>query len=103
MPFAAVFAYDVDAESAEAFEAVYGAEGDWARFFRSAEGFLGTELLRATEAGDHPWYLVVDRWRSAEAYERFRHDNEAEYARRGHEAEHLYRDETVVGRFETQR
>ena len=30
------------------FERVYGADGEWARYFRGAEGYLGTELLSVT-------------------------------------------------------
>ena len=97
--FAAVFAYEVADGDAGAFEAAYGPDGDWARFFRAADGYLGTELLRETrEEGRR--YLVIDRWRSAAAYERFLGEREDEYARRSAAAERLYRVETIVGRFE---
>jgi heme-degrading monooxygenase HmoA len=56
------------------FEAAYGANGSWARLFRSGEGYLGTELMRGTDGT----YLTIDRWSSPEAYRAFR---EAEAAR----------------------
>jgi heme-degrading monooxygenase HmoA len=99
--FAAVFGYEVDAADAEAFERVYGPDGEWARFFRGGDGYVGTDLW--CDAGDEqrPRYLVVDRWRSAEEYAAFREANEQEYRRRGRETEALYRSETVLGRFES--
>ena len=96
MTFAAVFAYEIDPGGAGAFEAVYGPDGEWARYFRGADGYRGTELLRADGAS----YLVIDRWDSAAAYERFLADHEQEYARRNRDAGRLYRRETVLGRFE---
>ena len=97
MSFAAVFAYEVEPGSVEAFEAVYGSDGEWARFFGGAEGYVGTELLGSAEGR----YLVIDRWRSAADYETFLAANAAEYRERGAEAERLYVSETVIGRFET--
>ena len=97
--FAAVFAYEVAADGAAAFEAVYGPEGEWARYFHGADGYRGTELLRATGRGGLS-YLVIDRWESAAAYERFLAEHEEEYGRRNRAAGRLYRQETVIGRFD---
>jgi heme-degrading monooxygenase HmoA len=96
---ASVFAYEVDAGDAGAFEAVYGPDGEWARYFRGADGYRGTELLRAP-GRDGVSYLVIDRWDSAPAYERFLSEHEEEYGRRNRAAVRLYRKETVIGRFE---
>jgi len=97
--FAAVFAYEVATGDAGAFEAVYGPDGEWACYFRGADGYRGTELLRAT-AGDGLSYLVIDRWDSAAAYERFLAEHEEEYGRRNRDAVRLYRQETILGRFD---
>ena len=94
---AAVFEYEVDPAAAADFEASYGPDGDWARFFRSGDGYLGTELWRAPEGGR---YLLVDRWESAERYEAFLASHEDEYRRRSDSAESLYLAERAVGRFE---
>jgi hypothetical protein len=49
MTFAAVFLYEVDIGAHAAFQSVYGATGEWARFFAPGEGYLGAELLRSGE------------------------------------------------------
>jgi heme-degrading monooxygenase HmoA len=94
--FAAVFLYEVDNAGRDAFEAVYGPEGEWARFFAAGDGYRGTELLRAGER-----YLLIDRWSSRGAYEAFLAEHADEYARRNEDARTLWRREEDMGRFET--
>jgi heme-degrading monooxygenase HmoA len=93
--FCAVFTYWV--EDAEAFERVYGPDGEWAAFFRGGEGYLGTELL----ASDGGRYLLIDRWASRAAYEAFLAAHGEEYERRSAETAALYVREEKVGEFET--
>ncbi len=88
-----VFAYDVDPTGRADFERVYGPDGEWARYFAGAQGYLGTELLLGDE------YLVIDRWSSEDAYDSFLAADAEEYARRNREASRLYRAERVIGRF----
>lgn len=95
MGFAAVFLYEVDNAGRAAFEAAYGSDGEWARFFATGDGYLGTELLRS---GDR--YLLIDRWSSRAAYEAFLAVHADEYARRNEEATALWGREEVLGRFE---
>ncbi len=64
-----VWEYEVRAEHAAAFEELYGAEGDWARLFRRAEGYVETRLYRDTATPT--LYLTIDRWRSRAAFEAF--------------------------------
>ena len=92
-----VFEYEVDPAGAEAFEAAYGSDGDWARYFAGAEGYRGTELLRAT--GGH--YLVIDRWDSDAGYDAFLAAHADEYGSRNQDAARLWLRERIVGRFET--
>jgi heme-degrading monooxygenase HmoA len=94
---ALVFSYEV-AEPDE-FERVYGPEGSWAQFFRSARGFVGTELLR--DVGQARRYLVVDRWDSREAYNAFVEANREEYVQRVDETAFLYVQELRLGTFES--
>jgi heme-degrading monooxygenase HmoA len=94
---AVVFEYEVDAAGVEAFEAVYGSDGEWARYFAGAEGYRGTEMLRA--AGGH--YLVIDRWDSEEDYDAFLAAQSDEYGARNQAATRLWLGERVVGRFES--
>jgi heme-degrading monooxygenase HmoA len=93
---ALVFAYET--EEAGPFEDVYGVNGPWAAFFRDAEGYVGTELLRDVDQQGR--YLVVDRWDSAEAYNRFVEANRDEYTRRVDETAFLYRQELRLGTFD---
>jgi heme-degrading monooxygenase HmoA len=94
---ALVFSYDVT-DSAE-FERAYGPEGDWAKFFQSGAGFIGTELLRDLEIPGR--YLVIDRWDSGDAYNAFVEANREEYMRRVDETAFHYIHELRFGTFET--
>jgi heme-degrading monooxygenase HmoA len=96
MPFAAVFLYEVEPDGHDAFAAVYGPDGDWARFFAAGEGYLGTELLRADGR-----YLLIDRWSTRAAYEAFLAAHADEYARRNEAAKRLWADERDLGRFQS--
>jgi heme-degrading monooxygenase HmoA len=94
---ALVFSYEV-ADFAE-FELAHGPEGEWAEFFKSGEGYVGTELLRDME---HPGrYLVIDRWESAEAYDGFVAANREEYMQRVDDTAFLYQQELRFGTFQT--
>ena len=78
-----VWEYDVDAGLSAAFVAAYGADGDWARLFREARGFEGTELYRNDADGTR--YVTIDQWASTAAWtaflERYRQAYEALDAR----------------------
>ena len=94
---ALVFVYDVS--DAPAFERVYGADGEWAAFFKQGRGYIGTELLRDVEMPGR--YLVVDRWESAEAYNAFAAAHRDEYMRRVDDTRYQYDQELRFGTFET--
>ena len=81
-----------------AFETAYGPEGDWARLFRSAAGFLGTTLLKGE--GTPAEYLTLDRWVSRGAYETFRRDRAAEFAALDRHGETLTAVEQEIGEFD---
>jgi heme-degrading monooxygenase HmoA len=80
------------------FEAAYGPDGIWAQLFRQGEGFVATELSRDTK--DARRYLTLDFWESKSAYERFRADRSAHYARNDAQCESLTEFEREVGQFE---
>ena len=92
---ALVFRYE--AREPEEFERTYGPDGEWAGFFRTGSGYIGTELLRDVEEPGR--YLVIDRWESAEAYDAFVAEHEAEYVRRSDEARIHYVQELRFGTF----
>jgi heme-degrading monooxygenase HmoA len=81
-----------------AFESAYGPEGDWARLFRTAEGFLGTTLLKGE--GTPAEYLTLDRWVSRDAYERFRRDRWAEFTALDRHCEALTALEKEIGAYD---
>jgi len=78
------------------FEAEYGTEGAWARFFEGAPGFLGTELMRGSDGR----YLSIDRWASKADYDSFRAARAAAYAEIDARCEALTAEETFLGALE---
>jgi heme-degrading monooxygenase HmoA len=93
-----VYEYLVDPARVAQFEDMYGPDGQWARFFRGAAGYLGTELLRDSAGSGR--YLVIDRWISAEVAARFLADRAEEYERRSSDAAPLYLREVRLGAFD---
>jgi heme-degrading monooxygenase HmoA len=61
--------YEARPEQTAAFEELYGAEGEWARLFRRADGYVETLLFRDTDRPTR--YLTIDRWRSRAAFDAF--------------------------------
>lgn len=98
--------FEVAKSCASHFEQVYGAEGDWARLFRQAPGFLGTELLRDVEprdderGGASSFYVTLDRWESAEAFETFQRKRGADYQALDARCEALTLREEKLGHFD---
>ncbi|MEX1275377.1 MAG: hypothetical protein WEE20_05560, partial [Bacteroidota bacterium] len=76
------------------FESAYGPEGDWAKFFRQGNGYIGTKLLK--ESGS-AFYFTIDEWSSKEAYEVFRSKHEARYRELDTQFESLTASETHLG------
>jgi heme-degrading monooxygenase HmoA len=93
---ALVFRYEV--RDAAEFERTYGANGEWAQFFRQGAGYIGTELLRDLEEPGR--YLVIDRWESADAYNAFLEQHRDEYVRRSDEMRFHHVQELRFGTFE---
>jgi heme-degrading monooxygenase HmoA len=69
----------VPPEKVDAFIAAYKDDGAWAKLFAQAEGYVGTELLCSTEAGQEPTFLTIDHWKSAEDFTRFHKQFGSEY------------------------
>jgi heme-degrading monooxygenase HmoA len=61
--------YEVRPGQVGAFERLYDADGEWARLFRQADGYVETLLFRDTDRPTR--YLTVDRWRSRAAFDSF--------------------------------
>lgn len=92
---ALVFSYEV--RDPAAFERAYGPDGEWAQFFRTGRGYVGTELLRDVETPGR--YLVVDRWESADAYNAFASEHREEYMSRVDDSRFHYDQELRFGTF----
>ena len=84
------------AQQAE-FEAHSGPDGTWARLFRRAPGYAGSELLR--DHADPLRYLTIDRWESREAWQAFSREHAAEYERLDREFEGLTTREAPLGEY----
>ena len=93
-----VWQFEVRAECEREFEQAYGADGDWARFFRTGAGFVGVELMR--DPRNPSVYLTIDRWRTAKDYEEFSRQNAIQYREIDERCERLTVKETHVGGFE---
>lgn len=81
-----------------AFEAAYAPQGAWGTLFSRAEGYLGTDLLKARD--DSGAYITVDRWESDQAYWRFRQRFHAQYSELDMRMEGLTLEETFLGQFD---
>ena len=77
------------------FESVYGPTGPWTALFRRDPGYRGTELIAPRESAG--WSRTIDRWESAEAYERFRQTWTAAYQALDQECMALTACERAVG------
>jgi heme-degrading monooxygenase HmoA len=80
------------------FEEANGSSGIWARLFRTADGFVGTELIR--DCKDMTRYVTLDFWVSKTAYEKFRAERASDYAAIDAQCESLTDFERELGQFE---
>jgi heme-degrading monooxygenase HmoA len=90
--------YDVRTGMENAFEALYGADGEWVGLFREHPGFIGTELLH----GERPnCYLSIDRWETEQAYDAFLANASEGYMRIDAMGDAFTLDERRIGRYTT--
>lgn len=78
------------------FEQVYGAKGDWARFFRQDESYIGTELMH--DKGERT-YVTLDFWTSEKAHDEFRKQHLAKYMDLDQKCQEMTESEREIGRF----
>ncbi len=93
-----VWEFHVRVGMEHAFEAAYGPDGDWTRFFKQDEGYIRTELNR--DVKDPQRYLTMDFWTSEKLYENFHRRCSAEYRKIDQMCEAMTESESEVGRFE---
>lgn len=95
--FIVIWRFEVAEENTAAFEAAYGADGTWARLFRTSPEYQGTELLR--DAYIPGAYLTIDRWTSEDAFRAFRKQHDAEYETLDRSCDALTSRETRIGAY----
>ena len=85
------------AEKHEArFVEAYRSDGDWARLFATAPGFIRTELW----SGGRCTYLTADHWESVTAFDAFQANSGEDYRRLDAELEGIAGIETFLGAFD---
>ncbi|MEZ6241535.1 MAG: hypothetical protein R3B57_00675 [Phycisphaerales bacterium] len=97
MTYVIVWRFRPDAGSIDAFVRAYDADGDWARFFATGSGHVGTELV---DLGDGS-FLTIDRWRTREDHARFLSANAKAYEALDQRFAHLCAHEERLGEGET--
>ena len=95
--FVVVWQFEVAEQNIAAFEAAYGADGAWARLFRSSSKYAGTELLR--DAYVPGSYVTIDRWESEEDFRAFRKHHDAGYEELDRACDALTARETRIGAY----
>ena len=88
--------FDVPAQTEARFVAAYKSDGDWARLFATAPGFIRTELWREADGT----YLTADHWESAAAFENFQAGSGDAYRQLDARLEGIAGIETFLGAFD---
>jgi hypothetical protein len=65
---AVVWQFTIHDNTAEEFERLYGADGDWTQLSRRSRSFLGSSFLKDVAAPTR--YLLVEYWSEMVVYER---------------------------------
>ncbi len=90
--------FRVHAKSRKSFLRAYGNQGDWARLFRKAPGYVGTHLL--PDPDDRLRFFTLDIWATRSAFVRAKKRFHAEYAALDARCESLTRSEKRIGSFD---
>jgi heme-degrading monooxygenase HmoA len=88
--------FEVPADRGSTFLDAYKSDGDWARLFATAPGYLRTELWRGADGS----YMTADHWESLEAFERFQANQSDEYRKLDAELEGIASTESFIGAFD---
>lgn len=88
--------FDVAEEHEAKFVAAYRSDGDWAKLFATAPGFIRTDLWNQGQG----IYLTADYWESVAAFDAFQANLGEDYRRLDSELEDVAGIETFVGAFD---
>ncbi len=87
------------ADKVHEFVSAYEADGEWARLFRLAAGYGGTELLSSTSGAER--FVTIDRWDTEDDYLQFHERFGPQYQALDAKLEGLTLSETKLGMFTT--
>lgn len=96
-PYIVIWEFTVPREQTQAFIAAYGPAGTWARLFRAAPGYRGSELYRDREIPDR--FVTIDFWMSPADFTAFRAQHAEEYTALDQACETLTAVERRIGSF----
>lgn len=88
--------FEVPGENEQRFVSAYRSDGDWARLFGTAPGFIRTELWRAKDGA----YLTADYWSSLADFEQFQASLGESYRQLDAKLEGIATSETFIGAFD---
>jgi hypothetical protein len=92
-----VWEFYVASQNRMPFEQEYGPRGSWARLFRGASGYRGTDLVRGIS---NPLrYVTIDRWDGAMAHESYRLRVASQYNDLDRLCEEFTTQENFLGQF----
>jgi ribosomal-protein-alanine acetyltransferase len=97
--FVVIWEFRVRPSKRRAFEKIYGPDGDWAKFFRRNKEYIRTDLIRDRQSPLR--YLTLDFWTSPNAYQRFKKENQTEYAAIDKQCAVMTTKERLLGEFGT--
>jgi heme-degrading monooxygenase HmoA len=88
--------FEVAPELEDRFLKAYRSDGDWARLFATAPGFVRTDLWRNGDG----IYVTADHWQSVTDFQAFQASLGEEYRRLDAELEGVAGIETFLGAFD---
>jgi heme-degrading monooxygenase HmoA len=92
-----IWEFHVSPRKRQVFERAYGSNGEWAMFFQTGKGYLGTELICDSNEPDR--YITLDHWKSRKHYEIFKRQNRKMYETMDEKCEALTTKEVEIGMF----
>lgn len=95
--FIIIWQYQIKEGNKKEFEAIYSENGVWAKLFKKAKGYVGTELLQ--DETNRQVYLTIDRWESKEEFETFQSQWQTEYKLLDAQCEGFTEKEFLLGRW----
>jgi hypothetical protein len=98
MTYLVIWEFDVAVERRDEFESAYGPRGPWRDLFAPADGYLGTELVRAPSGSR---YLTLDRWDQRVSYDTFMSSRADDYRVLDVRLEGIAQTERRIGDFDT--